>query len=90
MDTVSLADFGIIGLLMFMCFQYIIKPIIASLLDKRRGNPGTPCNSQEMSDMMKILTKCDDKQRPLVWGYCTKEAIEKLTKAVEELTAKLE
>lgn len=95
MEGLSLADYGVLGVFLFMIFQYIIKPIMTSFLERRKsnGNPGhahTPCNSQQMQDMMNILTKRDDKQRPVVWGYCQKEAIEELTKAVRELTAKLE
>lgn len=82
----ELADFGVVGMVVFMTFQYILKPIVASFLNKKNGhNPGP-----EIHRMLEVLTKCDSKDRPLVWGHCTNEAIEDLIKAIEDLTAKLE
>lgn len=88
----SLADFGVVGLFMFMLFQYVVKPVVGSLLEKRKNgsNNSNPQPNPDMQKILEILGKCDDRNRPLVWGFCQKEAIDKLTLAVENLTKKLE
>ncbi len=84
--TEGLQQFGLAGVLVFMTFQYVIKPIVASALEKRKKANGTSHNpGPEVHKMLEVLTKCDDKDRPLVWGYCQKEAIDGLRHEVHEL-----
>lgn len=87
----SLADFGIVGMMLFMVFQYVIKPIISGFLEKRKKeNGGGKHNpSPEIHQILDILKKTDDSNRPLVWGYPQREAINNLTTAVNNLAAEI-
>lgn len=37
MEDLRITDLGIVGVLMFMIFQYIVKPMVSSLLERRRN-----------------------------------------------------
>ena len=88
MEIHSFTDLGVAGLLIFMTFQYVIKPLVGSAVGKIKGtNSHNP--SPEIHKILEILSKRDDKDRYIVWGYWLKEDLEKLTKAINELTEEL-
>jgi len=85
----NFADYGIVGLMLFMVFQYVIKPIIQGFLEKRKAENGKAKGHNpgpEIHKMLEILSKTDDLNRPLVWGFPQREAIDRLTTAVNNLT----
>lgn len=83
----GLIDYGIVGMMLFMTFQYVIKPIVTGFIEKRKKENGTSHNpGPEIHRMLEIMTKTDENNRPLVWGYNNKEAIDRLTSAVNGLT----
>jgi hypothetical protein len=40
MEDLRITDLGIAGAVLFMTFQYIVKPVIASVLERRRNGHG--------------------------------------------------
>jgi hypothetical protein len=70
-----------------MCFQYIIKPIVANWLQRRNGNPGNP--DARIKEMHQIITTRDTKHRPVIFGDELKgelvDSIDKLTESIEGL-----
>lgn len=91
MGIETAVNYGVAFLVVIMTFKVIIKPIMDSFLEKRRGNSNfNPCSQEEATRrMLKILEKKDNKDRPMIWGYCIEEAIEVLTKALEDLTEEI-
>jgi len=84
----SFAELGWIGIFIFMTFQYVIKPLIAYLIDKRRPDPCEQCRYQT-GEIYKIFSLVDDKQRPVVWGFHIVESTELLVGKIDDLIEQL-
>jgi len=90
MEIQSFTDLGVAGLLIFMTFQYVIKPLVGSVVGKIKGTNGHGHNpGPEVHKILEILSKRDDKDRYVVWGFWLKEELAELTKAITKLTEEL-
>ena len=86
MEFTNLSDFGVIGLFLFMSFQYVVKPLVTNYLQKRNGNGHNPSQEHHwIKELHEVLLMRDSKHRPIIYGDELREAIDELTKAIKGL-----
>lgn len=58
MDNTNFADYGLVGIILFMTFQYLVKPFVANLLQRRASSEGNGHGSR-MDRAEKDIEKLD-------------------------------
>lgn len=82
-------NYGIMGLLFLLTFQYVVRPLVVAYINRRKNNNGNPGPAQSIKEIHEIITAKDSHRRCLIYGDDIKDAIEKLTEAIENLTEEI-
>jgi len=96
MDVNSWTQFGIAGVLLFMTFQYIIKPIVSTFVERRK-NGDSPIKSESslrMQDQINALYEWhkvrDGKGNFVWWSNTLADSMAELNENIKTLIVKLD